>query len=454
MASYVIITGAGLCGTLLALQLAHRGHRVTLLEKRGDLRREEVAAGRSINLALSDRGLAALDLVGLRQKALDISIPMLGRLIHPLHGKTTMLMPYSGREHEFIQSISRPGLNALLLDEASSHPNINIHFHHAVEHADIREAIVSGNDTSRNEHFTYKGDILIGTDGAGSDIRQAYLDMGSTIRFNYSQEFLDHGYKELEIPAGRNGEWQIEKNALHIWPRQDFMLIALPNLDGSFTVTLFLSFAGSPGFDELVTPEKIKSFFENQFPDIIPLMPDLVNDFMSHPTGALGTVKCYPWHAGQSLLMGDAAHAVVPFYGQGMNCAMEDVLRLNECLDDANENWSVAFQTYQQKRKANTDAIADLAVENYFEMRDHVDNADFILKRKIETALEKTYPDYASKYNLVTFSEHVPYDVAKARGHRQDTWLLDFCQRHPDLAITPETLDRIYQELKILNFKA
>src|SRR5678815_3222565 len=255
MSSHVIITGAGLCGTLLALKLAMRGHKITLLEKRGDLRQEPVAAGRSINLALSDRGLAALDLVGLRQQALDISIPMLGRMIHPKGGNTTMLQPYSGRPHEYIQSISRPGLNGLLLDEASKHPSIDIRFHQHVQSADVQQATVRGKDLSNGIPFEMKGDILIGTDGAGSDVRQGYMQIGSNIRFNYSQVWLDHGYKELEIPAGANGTWQIEKNALHIWPRQSYMVIALPNLDGSFTVTLFLAFNGKPGFNQLTEEE-------------------------------------------------------------------------------------------------------------------------------------------------------------------------------------------------------
>ncbi|HJW29023.1 MAG TPA: NAD(P)/FAD-dependent oxidoreductase, partial [Saprospiraceae bacterium] len=329
----IIITGAGLCGTLLALRLADRGHQVSLLEKRGDLRHEAVAAGRSINLALSDRGLAALDLVGLRDKALSISIPMLGRRIHPKGEETSNLQPYSGRSHEYIQSISRPGLNALLLDKASSHKNIQFRFHHHVQQADVTKAAVSGTDLATQKPFSQKADLLVGTDGAGSDVRQGFMQIGSNIRFNYSQQWLDHGYKELEIPAGSGGTWQIEKNALHIWPRQSYMVIALPNLDGSFTVTLFLAFDGTPGFNQLNTESAIRDFFTSQFPDLVQLMPNLVADFMHHPTGALGTVKCSPWHTDNSLLMGDAAHAIVPFYGQGMNCAMEDVRILDHFLD-------------------------------------------------------------------------------------------------------------------------
>ena len=446
--SHVIITGAGLCGTLLALKLAKRGHKITLLEKRGDLRHEPVAAGRSINLALSDRGLAALDLVGLRQQALDISIPMLGRMIHTKGGDTTMLQPYSGRPHEYIQSISRPGLNGILLDKASKHPAIDIRFHHHVQHADVQQATVSGKDVSAGQSFELQGDILIGTDGAGSDVRQGYMQIGSNIRFNYSQSWLDHGYKELEIPAGKNNSWQIEKNALHIWPRQSFMVIALPNLDGSFTVTLFLAFNGKPGFNQLTDQDNISDFFKSQFPDLVKLMPNLVSDFLYHPTGALGTVKCSPWFTSRSLLMGDAAHAIVPFYGQGMNCAMEDVRILDHYLDVHHEDWHGAFSDYQENRKKDTDAIADLAVENYYEMRDHVDNPNFIAKRKIEMQLEKKYPDYASKYNLVTFCENTPYEEASLRGHAQDFWLMNYCDHHDTSNISDQELEMIFNELK------
>jgi kynurenine 3-monooxygenase len=450
MSSHVIITGAGLCGTLLALQLANRGHKITLLEKRGDLRKETMSAGRSINLALSDRGLAALDLVGLKQKALDISIPMLGRMIHIKGGGTTMLLPYSGRPGEHIQSISRPGLNALLLDAATDHPSIELYFNHGVQYADVNHARVFGTIGNSSDTFDFTGDILVGTDGAGSEVRNGFLHIGSNIRFNYNLQWLDHGYKELEIPAGPSHTWQLEKNALHIWPRQRFMVIALPNLDGSFTVTLFLAYDGPPGFNQLHTDEEIMTFFNAEFPDLVSLMPNLLADFKYHPTGALGTVKCGPWHTDRSLLMGDAAHAVVPFYGQGMNCAMEDVLKLNGCLDESNENWPAAFNRYYSSRKKDADAIADLAVENYYEMRDHVDNADFIAKRAIEMQLEKNYPDYASKYNLVTFCEHFPYSYAKEKGNKQDRWLLDYCHKQDTSSISAEELERIYQSLKAL----
>ncbi len=447
MSSNVIICGAGLCGTLLALRLADRGHRITLLEKREDPRKGAVIAGRSINLALSDRGLAALDLIGLKAKALDISIPMLGRMIHAVDGSMTRLLPYSGRPEEFIQSISRHGLNEILLDAASAHTNIDIHFGISVQHADVRQARVIGLKMGTSEKVDLSGDILIGTDGAGSDVRQGFMQIGGNIRFNYRQDWLDHGYKELEIPAGPDGTWSIEKNALHIWPRHSFMVIALPNLDGSFTVTLFLAFDGHPGFNQLNQKEEVLAFFKTQFPELINLMPNLVDDFMHHPTGALGTVKCSPWHTDQTLLMGDAAHAVVPFYGQGMNCAMEDVCILDQCLDTHHENWKEAFKSYQFLRKKDTDAIADLAVENYTEMRDHVDNPNFIAKRQIEMQLEKNYPAYASKYNLVTFREDIGYAEAKERGHAQDDWLLDYCAKNDTSQLSDSELEKIYMKL-------
>lgn len=358
-----------------------------------------------------------------------------------------MLQPYSGREGEHIQSISRPGLNALLLDATAAYPDIEVRFNHDVQEADIQNARVKGIDHTSGKKFELSGDVLIGTDGAGSDVRQGFMQQGAAIRFNYSQQWLDHGYKELEIPAGQGGAWQIEKNALHIWPRQSFMVIALPNLDGSFTVTLFLSYDGQPGFNALKTDEDILGFFTEYFPNLVPLMPDLVEDFKHHPTGALGTVKCSPWHTSCTLLMGDAAHAVVPFYGQGMNCSMEDVLVLNTILDQSHESWATAFKGYTELRKKDADAIADLAVGNYFEMRDHVDNPDFIAKRKIEMQLEKKYPDYASKYNLVTFCEHVPYSVAMKRGRLQDKWLLEYCNKNETNDISAEELEKIYSEL-------
>ena len=429
--SHVIIVGAGLCGTMLAIRLAQRGHEVSLFEKRSDMRRTEVDAGRSINLALSDRGLRALRLIGLEEQIRGEVIPMRGRMIHPVDGKG-WLSPYSGRPHEFINSVSRSGLNIALLNAAEKEEGISIHFNHQCTGVDLEKGTVS---FVLDDGFqkTATADMVFGADGAGSLVRRSFLARGSELRFDYAQDFLDHGYKELSIPSSPDAGWRIEKHALHIWPRQDFMLIALPNLDGSFTVTLFLPFDGSPGFDQLKTAAEVGAFFTQHFPDAASEMPGLVDDFFSNPTGILGTIRCLPWHAfGKTMLIGDAAHAVVPFYGQGMNCALEDVVVLDQILDLHEGDWLAVSQMYQEVRKEDTDAIADMALENYFEMRDHVDNPDFIVKRKLEMLLEMRYPEYSSKYNLVTFNENIPYSKAMALGHAQDQFLLDFATVHPD----------------------
>ena len=289
-------------------------------------------------------------------------------------------------------------------------------------------------NTESGADIIAQGRVVIGTDGAGSMVRRSIFAHSASLRFDYSQDFLDHGYKELTIPASAAGGWRIEKNALHIWPRQSFMLIALPNLDGSFTVTLFLPFDATPGFNQLDSPGKVKEFFARYFPTAAEHMPGLAEEFAEHPTGILGTVKCFPWSVGDKvLIMGDAAHAIVPFYGQGMNAAMEDVVVLDQYLSEYAGDWGQIFRHYQAHRKADTDAIADLALENYYEMRDHVDNPDFILKRKIEMALEKQHDEYSSKYNLVTFNEDVPYHIASELGHAQDAWLLNYCKRKSEI---------------------
>ena len=442
------MVGAGLCGTLLTIRLAQRGFRVSLFEKRPDMRKTELDAGRSINLALSDRGWKALRLVGLEEKVRSEVIPMHGRFIHPKEGES-WLSPYSGREQEYINSVSRPGLNKILIDAAESYENVRIHFKHPCISVDP----ASGGGTflgHRGQELYVKADVIFGTDGAGSAVRKSLFDIGPRIRFNYSQKWLDHGYKELTIPAAKGGGWRLEKHALHIWPRQEFMLIALPNLDGSFTVTLFLPFDGNPGFNQLDTDDKINDFFRKTFPTALEHMPDLIEDFHDNPTSSLGTIKCLPWqHNGRVLLMGDAAHAVVPFYGQGMNCSMEDVVELDKMLDQHGSKWPEVLSVYQASRKADADAIADMAEENYFEMRDHVDNADFILKRKLEMKLEATFDDYSSKYNLVTFNEDLPYAEAMRRGHAQDEFLLNYVSSLDD--IEKVDLEKLHGELKALH---
>ena len=427
----ILIIGAGLCGSLLALRLAQRGYKVEVYESRPDLRTTDISAGRSINLALSDRGLKALRLCGMEEKAREICIPMYGRLMHDTLGNT-FASNYSGREGEYINSISRGDLNAILLDEAEKHENVNIHFNKKCKNVDIENTIAHFKDYKTKEKFSIDADVIFGTDGVGSSLRKSYVSERKFL-FSYSQNYLNHGYKELEIPADKTGNHQISKGHLHIWPRGDFMLIALPNMDGSFTVTLFLSYdEGEFNFENLITEEKISAFFEKEFPDALGLIPNIKEEFFNNPTGPLGTIKCSPWsYQNKTILLGDSAHAIVPFYGQGMNASFEDVVVFDEVLNEDLNDWSSIFKTYQKVRKQDTDAIADLAIDNFHEMKDHVSNPLFKEKRKIEMDLEKTFPNqYSSKYSLVTFNEKIGYNEAMKRGRAQDKALLNLIADH------------------------
>ncbi len=422
----ILIIGAGLCGSLLAIRLAQRGYQVRLMEKRPDLRKHDISAGRSINLAFSDRGIKAMRLVGMEDKVMSLCIPMEGRLIHDMEGNT-FLSPYSGRSNEYINSISRGGLNGILLDKAETYKNVTLEFNKKCTAVDIEQTTAVFYNYKDKSELTVNADIIIGTDGAGSVLRKNYY-LEKKFLFSYSQNYLKHGYKELSIPPLKNGGYRTEANALHIWPRGEYMLIALPNLDGSFTVTLFLSYdEGTYNFNNLDSPEKVQAFFEAQFPDALELMPELATEFFENPTGALGTVKCAPWHyKGNTLLMGDAAHAIVPFYGQGMNASFEDVVVFDEILEKHQGNWQATFKDYEKARKTDTDAIADLAIDNFYEMRDHVANPIFKEKRRLEMALEQTFPNlYCSKYSMVTFNEDMPYSKAMQIGRAQDKALLN-----------------------------
>ncbi|MEQ6124648.1 NAD(P)/FAD-dependent oxidoreductase [Pseudotenacibaculum sp. MALMAid0570] len=422
---HILIIGAGLCGSLLALRLAQRGYKVAVYESRPDLRVTDISAGRSINLALSDRGLKALRLAGVEEKARAICIPMKGRLMHDTEGNT-FESNYSGRKGEYINSISRGDLNGILLTEAEKHENVTIHFNAKCLEVDVENKWARFESHQTKEQYAVNADVIFGTDGAGSVLRKSYEKQ--FLEFKASQEFLTHGYKELEIPADAKGNHLISKDYLHIWPRGKYMLIALPNMDGSFTVTLFLSFSeGAHCFDHLTSKEKITRFFKEQFSDALNLIPDILHEFENNPTGKLGTVKCYPWaYKGNTLLMGDAAHAIVPFYGQGMNASFEDVVVFDEVLSSGERDWEYIFSEFQKKRKQDADAIADLAIDNYYEMRDHVANPIFKEKRKIEMALEEQFPsEYSSKYSLVTFNEHIGYHQAMVKGRIQDESLLE-----------------------------
>ena len=449
----VLIIGAGLCGSLLALRLAQRGFKVAVFESRPDLRTVDISAGRSINLALSDRGLKALRLCGMEEKAREICIPMYGRLMHDREGNT-FSSNYSGRENEYINSISRGDLNAILLDEAEKHENVQIHFNKKCKNVDIENNIAHFKDYKTKEEFSVEAAVIFGADGAGSSLRKSYLSERKFL-FSYSQNYLNHGYKELEIPADKLGNHQISKAHLHIWPRGDFMLIALPNMDGSFTVTLFLSYdEGEFNFENLTSEEKITQFFEKEFPDALALIPNIKQEFINNPTGPLGTIKCSPWsYEDKTLLIGDSSHAIVPFYGQGMNASFEDVFVLDEILNQDLGDWKTIFKTYQKTRKQDTDAIADLAIDNFHEMKDHVANPLFKEKRKIEMDLEKTFPtQYSSKYSLVTFNENIGYNEAMKRGRAQDKALLNLISDdtiHTHLDMTKEELKVILEKVII-----
>ncbi|ARV10274.1 kynurenine 3-monooxygenase [Winogradskyella sp. PC-19] len=422
----ILIIGAGLCGSLLALRMGQRGYNVNVYEMRPDLRKTDISAGRSINLAFSDRGNKGMKLVGLEEKVKALCIPMNGRMLHDREGNT-FLSNYSGRDHEYINSISREGLNAMLLDEAEKHENVKIHFNKKCLSVDFENTTAHFEDYHTKDKFIEDADCIIATDGAGSALRRSYY-LERKFLFSFSQDYLTHGYKELTILPTENGDYKTYKSALHIWPRGDFMVIALPNLDGSFTVTLFLSYAeGEYNFNNLTTPEIVTEFFQKEFPDALELMPNLVEDFFNNPTAPLGTVKCSPWHyKGNTLLMGDSAHAIVPFYGQGMNASFEDVVEFDAILDKHQGDWETIFSEYGKTRKKDTDAIADLAIDNFHEMKDHVGQAIFQEKRKIEMALEKEFPeDYSSKYSLVTFNEHIGYREAMLRGRAQDKAILN-----------------------------
>ena len=447
----ILIVGAGLCGSMLALRMAQRGYQVVVYESRSDLRKSDISAGRSINLALSNRGLKALRMAGVEEKARELCIPMKGRLMHDV-ASNTFESNYSGRQGEFINSISRGDLNGLLLTEAEKYSNVKIHFNTRCLEIDIETKIASFQSIDSEKQFTVQADVIFGTDGAGSSLRKSYEKQFP--EFSVTQDFLTHGYKELEIPADINGNHIISKEHLHIWPRGDYMLIALPNMDGSFTVTLFLSYSeGLYNFDNLVTEEKIIEFFKKDFPDALSLIPDVLKEFENNPTGKLGTIKCYPWsYKGNTLLLGDSSHAIVPFYGQGMNASFEDVYVFDTVLNQFEGDWSTVFSEFQKKRKIDTDAIADLAIDNYYEMRDHVANPLFKEKRIVEMNLEKYFPtEYFSKYSLVTFNEYIGYHEAMTKGRAQDKVLLKMAENpiySSSLKMSKELMNKIFYKVQ------
>jgi len=421
----ITVVGEGLVGSLLALQLAQKGFAVDVFERRPDPRKKRVDRGRSINLALSTRGLYALKEIGLEQDVLRLAIPMRGRMIHSIDGKTS-LQPYGRDDSEHINSVSRAGLNELLIAAADKTDRVRLHFGQRAVAADFKDGKLELQNADTGRLTRVDAPVLIGADGANSAVRQSMMALP---RYELSQTYLAHGYKELTLPAAKDGGFKLEKHALHIWPRGTYMLIALPNFDGSFTCTLFLPFEGPLSFDYLNTREKVLSFFRQQFGDALALMPDLADQFFDNPTGAMVTVKCFPWNAAdKALLIGDAAHAIVPFYGQGMNCGFEDCTVLGQCVDRHGDDWGKVFPELGRLRKPDADAIAEMAVENFIEMRDKVAQPRFQLEKKVEKLLQERFPgDYIPRYSLVTFSR-LPYRLAKEAGVVANRILAELCR--------------------------
>jgi len=428
MATKFVLIGSGLAGGLLAAYLGRRGYEVDLYERRADPREGNIVGGRSINLALSTRGIHALEQLGIAAEVLRHAIPMRGRMIHDKSG-ALHFSPYDRDPNKYINSIGRAALNTTVIEAAQRYPNVRVHFSHRCTGVDPNFAtanlILSGVEAAvpaaNSDHQIIKarGDAVIGVDGAFSAVRQSMQKkIGG---FEYDESYLAHGYKELTIPPAPDGSWRMEKEALHIWPRKSFMMIALPNPDGSFTCTLFWEFEGPRSFATTKTDDEIRRFFEEEFPDAVPLMPSLLDDFKTNPTGSLVTIRCAPWfYKDKVALVGDAAHAVVPFYGQGMNAAFEDCVVLDECLAEFPHDRQRAFAEYFARRKENADALADLAVQNFIEMRDKTALRVFRAKKKLDHLLEGLLPGiYLPLYAMVTFSR-MPYAEAAQRAQLQD----------------------------------
>ena len=409
------VIGAGLAGSLMAIFLGRAGHRVRVYERRPDPRTAGAEGGRSINLAISTRGLHALEQVGLKEKVLRDAIPMRGRMIHSPAGELAF-QPY-GTAGQAINSVSRASLNRMLLEAAEEQAQLEIQFDHRLAQIDFERDRLELTTRSGGQESAAAGTI-IGADGAFSAVR-GQLQVRD--RFSYAQSYLAHGYKELYIPPGPGGSFQMEPHALHIWPRGSFMMIALPNRDGSFTCTLFWPFEGSNGFGAIRTESELLRFFQETYPDAVPLMPSLAHDYFANPTSSLVTVRCSPWQLdGKAVLLGDAAHAIVPFYGQGANAAFEDCVALDECLRATPDDRGRAFEKFEAQRKVHADAIADLALANFVEMRDHVASAGFRFKKKVEKTLHRLLPrSFVPLYTMISFTR-IPYADAVARAGRQD----------------------------------
>jgi len=411
-----ILIGSGLAGGLLAAYLGRRGHELDLYERRADPREGNIIGGRSINLAISTRGIHALEQIGIAEEALRYAIPMRGRMIHDRSG-ALHFTPYDVDPQKCINSIGRAALNTTVIEAAQCYPNVRVHFDHRCTEVDLDTA--AAHFETANCTVTASADAVVGVDGAFSAVRKSM--QREIANFQYDESYLAHGYKELTIPPAPDGSWRMEKNALHIWPRKSFMMIALPNPDGSFTCTLFWEFEGPRSFATMKSDDDVRRFFGEEFPDAVSLMPTLLDDFRDNPTGSLVTIRCAPWfYRDKVCLVGDAAHAVVPFYGQGMNAAFEDCVVLDECLQNFPQDRERAFGEYFHHRKENADALADLAIGNFIEMRDKTASKTFRAKKKLDHFLEAALPGiYLPLYTMVTFTR-MPYATAAQRARIQD----------------------------------
>lgn len=413
----VVIVGGGLAGALLATYLGRQDFDVEVYELRDDLRRAGAQGGRSINLALSHRGIEALRGVGLADEILRMAVPMRGRMIHAPSGDLSF-QPYGKDAHHANHSLSRNGLNAALLEAASRSPRVKLYFRRKCIDADLHAPTATFLDLDTNGRSVIAADMILSADGAFSAVRAPMLKHP---RFDFSQSYLEYGYKELTMPADDRGGWRLERNALHIWPRRSYMMIALPNLDGSFTCTLFWPYEGPVSFASVQSGSDISAVFQEHFADALPLMPTLMEDYARNPVGSLVTIRCAPWYVDDKvLLLGDAAHAIVPFYGQGMNAAFEDVLVLSESLARHRPHWETAFREVFESRKEHTDTLADLAIGNFVEMRDRTGSRWFRWKKKSEAFLARAAPWwYIPLYTMVSFSR-TPYADAVRRARRQN----------------------------------
>jgi kynurenine 3-monooxygenase len=412
---HIVIMGAGLVGSMHAIFLARRGYTVSVYEQLPDIRKEAISAGRSINLALANRGIDALDKLGLMDEVNKLLIPMQGRMLHNEQGELKF-QSYGQKPEEVIYSVSRAGLVSLLRDAAEATGQVTFYFKHECLNIDFDHNRCQVHDKVRDQQLTVDYDYLIGADGGGSQVRASMQALDET---EFTADILDHSYKELTIPAGADGGFQLEKEALHIWPRGDYMMIGLPNPDATFTLTLFMPNEGEVSFAAINDHESLHQLFDTYFADAKPLIPDLESDYFNNPTGYLGTIRCADWQYANAVLTGDAAHAIVPFHGQGMNAGFEDCVAMERALDEFHDDWHRAMPAFVESRMDNSNAIADMALENYVEMRSTVNDPKFHLKKAIAFELENRLPDYfIPRYSMVMF-HLIPYAEAFARGKIQ-----------------------------------